>query len=427
MSINFNCFICQMTSRKTPPFLSQINGHQSTTSLLLLLSLRASWDSAIASHPVIRFPRFGFSAHGDFEILVVGDREYVFHMLLLDSDEAEFHRRGYINPLVVCNNTYARISRYNFSTKIAMRSFRWVGSVSEADVYAPVLVNCGFNGTAKYDAAVRYSNLGSELDMRDDGIIECYCVLAFGYIMLGTCWIINILTHGSFHMNIHGIFAVIPLLKALSLSISAKTLYAKKFADVSYNRLTGYDDVCFCVFASLFILSIIIGSSGLDVIRSELGSDERMTYPLVSVLFSFSLGMFHRWGELQAIIVLMILALAVNILHTISEFLLAAYRLRGLTNDKRVLEKANLLVNFIVAMVITLALIFGIELIAFLKDVWNFHRVIIIEGVVFLSCVAQAVLYMVRDIHTGPKTFQRRATVAEIEEPDGHTNLVFLS
>ena len=126
-------------------------------------------------------------------------------------------------------------------------------------------------------------------------------------------------------------------------------------------------------------------------------------------------------------IVFLIIALSVNILHTISEFLIASYRLREMTSDQQVTQKANLLVNFTVGMTCALAFIFGIELMAFLKEIWNFHRVIMIEGVVFLSCVAQAVLYMVRDTHAGPKAHQHCGTVAELEDPDGHAHLVFLS
>ena len=388
--------------------------------IVCALGYRREFHKHNSTRQQLRLPLFGFDTGGRAVISIAINIPSSLYIFLMSAPEYARVRAGVVYLPNICKRRDLNFSVLNFSSPKPVSDVLWKTTVEHAGIYAPVVVNCAENRTTIYDVRVKFRNKDSLLDSREKGIDVMYCIMSFMYLVLGVVWIWNLVSHLKYCIVIHNVMCFVPLLKAVSLAVSAALWQEKKVTDEPRSVLVYADCIAFMMFCIAYTLSFLVAASGYGVFRSTLTTDELVAFLFTTIWLSFGLAFadffadpdYAVFGRLVvAILGLYYIQILVNCWYSVMQLQLMA-------TDGVMVLKSFMVAHFVAMSLVFFVILVVLDGLGYLFGMWKNMMCAVLEMCVFNSVAFQG-SYMIRSDHAYQEDVVEEAgDIRSLHEPD---------
>ena len=218
---------------------------------------------------------------------------------------------------VFCNHTFDAIFPPRDPLKVKEIEngwgVTWKLHVRVKGVFIPILTNCR---KLPLDFAIQYANPGNLLDVRDQPIPQLYYSLSFAYTLIMCVWLWNGLRFSQFRVDLHTLFAVAALSKAVSSYFKGRYWVCRMASDFVTGNIV-YQSVSVWVAAhSILLMANALGALGWGTSRERLTGKEFLHCGLLSVFFCGGIAASME-SQSGFIIVVLLMTLIVGMLYAL--------------------------------------------------------------------------------------------------------------
>ena len=216
------------------------------------------------------FPEYYYDAGGKLKLTITGASLRGVSLRVVPKIALTILFRG-SEYEVFCNNTFDVIfPPREPDTRVPHglgRADTWNLEVRVKGIFVPILTNC-----EKQDIsyAVQYSNPSNLLDLRDQPIAKFYFGTACVYPFVMLIWLVNGIKHSQFRVNLHTLFALAAIAKAVSAYFKGKYWVSRQSSDFLSDTICAENALFWMVAHSLLLLANSLGAMGWGSARETL-------------------------------------------------------------------------------------------------------------------------------------------------------------
>lgn len=226
---------------------------------------------------------FGLADKGSFRLSIYGKNVTGSAVILVTESQYNQIKSDLKGSANVCLFPEQLVFYISFTTKNNNDLNIFDYTVKSTDVYYPIVFNCN---NKSITVVTTFKNKDSYLDNRDK-YIPIFCVIfSITYSILVILWILNMIFHSQFDVVLPKLFSTSCVLKAISLSLSAK--YWMELSDYDFSSIeTTLLSEFFVVAANSMLFTVnIFASFGLSSFRRTVTCNE-VTSALSTTMWFF--------------------------------------------------------------------------------------------------------------------------------------------
>lgn len=357
-----------------------------------------------ASNPDNTIFTFGLLKGAIFSANVSTTEKTRFHLLLVESHEKDHVSKSGVRLRQQCltgASTMGVCKIEEFAGRVLQ--FNWNIEIEEDGVYDLHLVNCGGNGTT-YEISVCFGNPGSFIDSRDFYLPEVYRVLATAQFLFLVIWVVNGLQFMNFRIPLHTMFVLLPMIRCVSLWITASRWEdLKSFDESPCWKLYIQLGMEFSYYALLFT-GIAMASAGFGTFRLKLENFEALELVVSSACLSAGIFITHVKPVFSWVLCGVVWTLFSGIWylkHSVLNLAMATDILNIMRKDPQVYAKVKLSRSFFIS---SLLIVAGTLFFETLAAGMNFRRMVcyaIFEAGLLTGALVQLHFFMFRQGYSG--------------------------
>lgn len=186
--------------------------------LLVLVDCRRLHVSPSPGHPEVQLISFGFVSGGKYEVNIESSAPSQYQAFLATNQDIANLYKSRKTIQAICTDPTIHLSDINSS--FTSTNYNWNGVLGQNNIYSLYVLSCGPNRT-NFEVNLNFSNPNSLLDSRDEILPQMYMGFVVIYYVISIIWIFNAALFYNFRVPLHTIFLLLPMIRGISLSMSA--------------------------------------------------------------------------------------------------------------------------------------------------------------------------------------------------------------
>jgi hypothetical protein len=362
--------------------------------LVACASSQLSHVTFLSIHPQSPILDFGFESGGRFRLEFEPSKRGRFRGFFLSASEARVAPMAEF-PLA-CSDPDFYVPRLRFANDTI--PVVWEGSVAESGVHTLYFWNCESNRTSVNLRAV-LSNPTSRLDTRHAVLPRLYLCLSAVYAVLAQVWGVNALCFLQVHVSLHTLFAMLPIVRSISLAISGSfwldagrtdDARAWKSVAIAFFEFTFY---------TLTLAGISFACAGFCIYRQKFRPVDRLEIVGSAMLVTGSILSVQLVSSIQhAFLVLGSICFSVMwyLKQGIMSIVIVTQLLRHVQGDPQVTAKVTLSRNFVVDSATSFFLTLAVSSLAVGIDLQKWICATILEVGMIANTLLQMCYFLLR-------------------------------
>lgn len=362
---------------------------------------------------------FGFTSNSRFSFQLTSKQNIKLALFLFNL--AQLRNTTSTEIRKACNNTNKEIIPLNKTFLEPKTFFSWSGQIENKDIYYPIVILCSsYNNNLRID--YQYLNDAFLVDFRSLSFSRMYLIFTAANLCLVVIWILNLLFKPHFSIPIHFLMTLLPMLRALSNSLSAYIWELKKITDDLPKLSSFFSSLSSFLFYLMFSFVTTLSFSGYCVIRTNANINEISQIGLSCLLFvggtMMSIHSSYFFNSMMPILLTstgFMWYMKINTTYLATLIQLAQSNLQS----PRMIDRVRMVSNFTLASFGLIGFSILVISISMTINSWPIAQMSIMESCIFLLECLDAYFFLVRNEYQGeiPQDVDDSLTAVYMKDP----------